>query len=237
MNDYVRAYERRKHLNRIGERLAQALPHWFPERARVTGIWEGEVVIGVADERDIPELQSYGEIILEVLHDYGVTSAARLRYSQGALYRRVPPTQRLHVGKLMAGEGLLAGMQKKALRLDEFNRRIAEELGYPFPAAALIANVKGGVITVCVNASAVATQVRYREALILEAARRLGVQHAERLKVVVAPLEVPREYRAAPHKAMSEAASKVISEAAESVGDDALGAALERLAGRLRNEE
>jgi hypothetical protein len=234
MENYEQAYARKRHLAAMSAHLAQALPGWFPARAGLSNIWEGVVTIRVDTEALAAEIRPYAEQILEALRGYGVTSAATVKVVVGKRQARSKPSERFHLSRLLGERPALASVQSKVARLREFNRRIADELGSPFPEGAQVANVKEGVITVIASNSAVATQLRYLQREIIEVTRRIGVTNIHSVKVRVTPKvekaePVPR--RAA---AMSGENSEAIRQTAECMEEGSLKSALLKLSKRNR---
>lgn len=234
MENYEQAYARKRHLAAMNAHLAQALPRWFPEQAGLSNIWEGEVTIRVDTEALAAEVRPYAAQIIEELHVYGVTSAATLKVVVGKRQVRSKPSERFHVSKLLGDKPALASVQSKVVRLREFNKRIADELGSPFPEGAQVANVKDGVITVIAVNSAVATQLRYLQRNIIEASRRIGVTNIHSVKVRVTPKVEKTERAPRRAAAMSGENSEAIRQTAECMEDGSLKSALLKLSKRNR---
>jgi hypothetical protein len=74
--DYLRAYERKKHLVRLNEALKQVLPVYFPDRAGLSNVWEGRVTV-----RDKTALHERRATILEVVKE--LKEALRKLATQG----------------------------------------------------------------------------------------------------------------------------------------------------------
>lgn len=234
MENYEQAYARKRHLAAMNAHLAQALPGWFPAQAGLSNIWEGEVTIRVDTEALAAEIRPYAAQILEVLRGYGVTSAATLRVVVGKRQVHSRPSERFHLSKLLGEKPALASVQSKVVRLREFNKRIADELGPPFPEGAQVANVKDGVITLIAVNSAVATQLRYLQRNIIEATRRIGVTNIHSVKVRVTPKEEKTERVPRRAAAMSGENSEAIRQTAECMEDGSLKSALLKLSRRKR---
>lgn len=136
---------------------------------------------------------------------------------------RARPLQRLL-------DGSLQGITDRARMLDRLTaevRRLLPEVG----AHCQVANIRGDELILQVDSPAWATRLRYQGKALVGQLRRRGFPELKTVRVRVAPpaRSSPPPYRRA---RLSPSSGELLRQTAAAVDDDALRAALERLASR-----
>lgn len=137
------------------------------------------------------------------------------------------------IGNLLIGhKNRYSQLLERARRLQRLDACVASLLPAPSRRHCRVANCSAGTLTLAVDSPAWSSRMRFQAApLLCELNRRhdLGVR---RIRVMVSPRSDGPPPPPARRAHLSTRGARLLREAADAVGDEALGAALRRLARR-----
>lgn len=124
----------------------------------------------------------------------------------------------------------LAALTAQAQRLEGLRRRVTGQLPPEAAPHCLGADLKDGVLTLFLDSGAWSTFLHYRQQALLAALQQILDQPCRTLKFKVLPEPIPGVPPKPAPKTLSEDTRRMLDNAAGSLEDAALAAALKRLA-------